>query len=185
LRLHAVVYLVSVPKMMFMSDTTRSRMHLCLLIDPIELSRLVRLNLLRLEPEGDLLLRALNTVRAVADVAADIDGIVTTDGTRGGGKRVGSAEDAAAGLASIAALPDHGDNGTAEHVGDKALEERLVGEVLVVLLEVLLGRRDHLQGDQLVATLLETLDDVANKAALNAIRLNSNESLLGGHDCGL
>merc|ERR1712000_220233 len=162
LRLHAVVYLVSVPKMMFMSDTTRSRMHLCLLIDPIELSRLVRLNLLRLEPEGDLLLRALNTVRAVADVAADIDGIVTTDGTRGGGKRVGSAEDAcgmvsygmlrlkialtAAGLASIAALPDHGDNGTAEHVGDKALEERLVGEVLVVLLEVLLGRRDHLQG---------------------------------------
>merc|ERR1711977_619213 len=176
LRLHAVVYLVSVPKMMFMSDTTRSRMHLCLLIDPIELSRLVRLNLLRIEPEGDLLLRALNTVRAVADVAADIDGIVTTDGTRGGGKRVGSAEDAAAGLASIAALPDHGDNGTAEHVGDKAL---------VVLLEVLLGRRDHLQGDQLVATLLETLDDVANKAALNAIRLNSNESLLGGHDCGL
>lgn len=50
--------------------------------------------------------------------------------------------------------------------GDEALEERLVGEILVVLLEVLLGGGGHLQGDELVATLLETLDDVANKAAL-------------------
>jgi hypothetical protein len=49
---------------------------------------------------------------------------------------------------------------------DKALEERLVGEILVVLLEVLLGGGHHLQGNELVATLLETLDDVADKATL-------------------
>jgi hypothetical protein len=35
-----------------------------------------------------------------------------------------------------------------------------------VLLEVLLGGRDHLQGDELVATLLEALNDVANEATL-------------------
>jgi hypothetical protein len=68
----------------------------------------------------------------VADVAADVDGIVTTDGTRGGGKRVGGTKDAcevlvvntmfcwgectAAGLAGVTALPDHGDDRTAEHV---------------------------------------------------------------------
>jgi hypothetical protein len=46
--------------------------HLRLLIDPVELSRLPGLDLLRLEPEGDLLLGAVDGVAAVADVAADI-----------------------------------------------------------------------------------------------------------------
>lgn len=62
------------------------------------------------EPEADLLLGALNAVRAVADVAADVllscelaamsrrswrsyKSVVTTDGARGGGKGVGGAED--------------------------------------------------------------------------------------------
>jgi hypothetical protein len=57
--------------------------------------------------------------------------------------------------------------------GDKALEERLVGEIGVVLLEVVLGGGDHLQGDELVATLLKALDDVANKATLGMSELLS------------
>ena len=68
--------------------------NLSLLIDPVELSRLVGLNLLRLEPESNLLLSALNAIGAVADVAANINSIVTTDGARGRGKRVGGTEDA-------------------------------------------------------------------------------------------
>ena len=56
---------------------------LWLLIDPVELSLLVALDLLRLKPQGDLLLGAFDTVRAVADISADIDGIITSDGAWG------------------------------------------------------------------------------------------------------
>ena len=107
--------------------------HLWLLIDPVELGRLPALNLLRLEPQSNLLLCALHAVGAVANVAADIDGIVTTDGTWGGLEWVGSAEDGCSGsvashgewlsakltstgLAGVTTLPDHGDDWTAQHV---------------------------------------------------------------------
>lgn len=43
-----------------------------LLIHPIELGLLPGLNLVRLEPQSDLLLGILNAVAAVADVAADV-----------------------------------------------------------------------------------------------------------------
>jgi hypothetical protein len=64
-----------------------------LLVDPALLVLLIRHNLLLLEPQVNLLFRALNAVRAVTDVATDIDGIVTADGTRGRCKRVGGPED--------------------------------------------------------------------------------------------
>jgi hypothetical protein len=53
---------------------------------------LVRLDLFLLEPQVNLLFRALHAVRAVADVATDIDGIVATDGPWGRCKRVGGSE---------------------------------------------------------------------------------------------
>lgn len=62
---------------------------------------------------------------------------------------------------------------------DKALEEWLLGEILVVLLEVFLGGRDHLQSNELVSPLLESADDVADKATLDAIGLDSDEAELG------
>lgn len=52
----------------------------------------------------------------MADVAADVDGVVTTDGARGGGKGVGGTEDGTAGLDGITALPDHGADGARVHV---------------------------------------------------------------------
>ena len=65
----------------------------CLLVDPVELSALVLVDLLRLEPQGNLLLRTLDSIGAVADVAADVDGVVTTDGTWGGSEGVGGSQD--------------------------------------------------------------------------------------------
>lgn len=55
----------------------RSKRHkvwksLCLLVDPVELSRLPADNLTVLEPEGDLLLGTLNAVGAVADIATNV-----------------------------------------------------------------------------------------------------------------
>ena len=55
-------------------------MHL-FLVDPVVLSRLPLEDLTLLEPESDFLLGVLDAVGTVADVASDIDGVVTTDGT--------------------------------------------------------------------------------------------------------
>lgn len=67
--------------------------HLSLLVDPVELGRLPGDELLLLEPEGNLLLGVLDAVGAVADVAADVDGEVATDGAGGRGNGVGGTED--------------------------------------------------------------------------------------------
>lgn len=67
--------------------------HLWLLIDPVELGSLVAVDLVRLEPQSDLLLGVLDAVRTVANIATNIDGIVTSDGTGSGGKRVGGTKD--------------------------------------------------------------------------------------------
>jgi hypothetical protein len=102
-----------------------------------------------------------------------IDGEVTTDGARSRGQGVGGAEEDTAGLDGVTALPDHGGNGTAQHVCiilwsaisrvfedrsewlahtlNQTGEEGLLLQVGVVGLEVLLGGGDELQGDQLVA----------------------------------
>lgn len=63
------------------------------LVDPVELGRLPADELALLEPESNLLLGVLDAVGAVADVAADVDGEVATDGAGGGGEGVGGAED--------------------------------------------------------------------------------------------
>lgn len=45
-----------------------------------------------------------------------------------------------------------------------------------MLLEVLLGSVGHLESGNLVATVLEALDDLADQAALNAVRLDHDVS---------
>ena len=99
------------------------------LIDPLVSSGLVAVDLLRLEPESDLLLGVLDRVGAVADVAADVNGEVATDGAGSGGERVGGTEEGAAGLDGILALPDHGGDGARVHVLDETGEKGLVLEV--------------------------------------------------------
>lgn len=58
------------------------------------------MDLTLLEPEGDLLLGVLDAVGTVADVASDVDGVVTTDGTWGGGEGVGGTEEDWVGVVS-------------------------------------------------------------------------------------
>lgn len=118
----------------------------------------------------------------MADVAADVNGIVTTDSTWSRGERVGGTEDRTAGLHGVTAFPDHSTDGTAAHVGNETWEEGLVGEILIVLLEMSLGWGGELDGGKFEATVLEAGDYGADQATLDAIRLDSNEGLLvGGH----
>jgi hypothetical protein len=105
------------------------------------------------------------------------DGEVTTDGSGLGSEGVGGTEDLAAGLDGITALPDHGADGAGAHVGDESREEGLLGEVLVVLLEVLLGGGGELDGGKLEATALEARDDGADEATHHAVRLYGDEAV--------
>lgn len=65
----------------------------------------------------------------------------------------------------------HGNNGAAADVVHQTTEERLAGEISIVLLCQGALNVHELQALQCVAALLKPLDDVANKATLNAIRL--------------
>lgn len=65
---------------------------LSFLVDPPFLVLLVRHDLFLLEPQVNLLFSAFDAVRAVADVATDINSIITTDRTRRRCERVGGSE---------------------------------------------------------------------------------------------
>lgn len=98
------------------------------------------------------------------------NGKVATDRAWRRGERVGGTEQLTADLDDLATFPHHGADRTAAHVytrvsatvlqsnralarrtSDETLEERLVAQVLVVLLEVLLGWSGELDGGELVA----------------------------------
>jgi len=137
------------------------------------------------EPELDLVLGGLDGIGAVADVAADVEAQVTTDGTGSGIGGVGGADDLAAGLDDLLTLPDHAHDGAGAHVVDEVAEEGLGGEIGVVLLGVGLLGLHHLHAAEEETLLLEALDDGADEAALDAVGLDHDVGALGGHDCGL
>lgn len=97
---------------------------------------------------------------------------VTADGARRRRERVGSTKQDTALLDDILALPHHGNDGARGHVLDQTGEEGLALEVGVVLLEVVLTGVHELHGHELVATVLEALDDLADETALDAVGLN-------------
>jgi hypothetical protein len=154
----------------------------CTLRDPLLVDPRVRVGLppahtLR-EPQGDLLLGRLDGVRSVADVASDVNAKVTTNGARGRISGVGGTKHDTAGLNGIEAFPHHAAHGAGEHVLNQSREELLAAEVSIVLLEELLRRAHQLHGLKLEALGLEASDDVADKAALDAVRLNHDVSSL-------
>merc|ERR1719164_414790 len=89
------------------------------------------------EPKGDFLFGGLNSVRAVAEVAANVNAEVTTDSAKGRISGLSSTEHLPAFYNCVLSLPYHAANGTGVHVGDKAREEALAGKVSVVLLKKL------------------------------------------------
>lgn len=63
------------------------------LVDPVILGALPGEDLALLEPESNLLLSILDAVGAVAYVTTNRQSIVSSDGSGGGGQRVGSAKE--------------------------------------------------------------------------------------------
>lgn len=107
----------------------------------------------------------------VPDVAANIHSEVTTDGARGGVGGASCAQDHAAHLDDILALPDHAYHRAGGHVRDQTREELLLLQILVVRLHVLLAGMHHLQTNQLETLLLKALDDLTDQSTLDAVRL--------------
>ena len=119
-----------------------------------------------------------------------LNGHVAADGTGQRSLGVGLAEHHAAALDSAKTFPDHANNWARDHVVDQVLEEWLLLQVGVVLLHMSTAWSAHFQSDELKlakvrksltyleATLLESLDNLANETTLNTIGLDSNESTL-------
>merc|ERR1719342_662469 len=120
-----------------------------LLVDPVLLGGGPVAELLGLEPESNLVVGRLNGIGTVADVAPNMNGKVSPDGSREGSSRVRLSKHDTTSLHCVQTLPNHGADGAAGHVGDQSTEESLAGEVGVVLLQVFHGGLHHLHGDQL------------------------------------
>merc|ERR1719186_458972 len=152
-----------------------------LLVDPVLLGGGPVTELLRLEPEGNLVVGRLNSIGAMADVAPNMDGEVSPDGSREGSGRVRLTKHNTTSLHCVQTLPNHGTDRAASHVGDESTEESLAGEVSVVLLQVLHGGLHHFHGNQLEPLLLKERDNLANQATLDTIGLDHDEGPLCSH----
>lgn len=126
------------------------------------------------EPQFDFILGIVDGVRSVNDVSSGVDAVVTSDGSGGGVEGVGGTNDLSAGGDDSGSLPDHGDDGAHEHVVDQSLEELLLLEISVVGLDVVSAGGDHLEGNKLVASGFESVDDGSNKSSLDSVGLNHN-----------
>ena len=124
------------------------------------------------EPEGDLLVGRLDGVGTVANVSADIDAVVTSDGAGLGVERLGGTEHLSAGEDDVGTLPDHAADGAGGGVLDETVEEALGGKISVVLLELLSAGLGKLHGDELEALGLEAGDDGTDEASLDTIGLD-------------
>ena len=74
----------------------------------------------------------------MADVAANLDAVVPTNGTRERCSGVSLAQHNATSFDNVEAFPDHGDDGAGVHVLDESGEETFAGEVSVMLLQKIL-----------------------------------------------
>lgn len=133
--------------------------------------RLVLVELLLLEPQTNLLLGRLNRVGTVGDVSADINGIVTSDGTRSGLQGVGSTKNGSTLLDNVLTFPNGSKNRTRHHVLEQTGEERLLLKVFVVFPKKLLSRSGKLDTDKLEASVLESAENRGDETSLNTVGL--------------
>mmetsp|Transcript_24951 Transcript_24951/g.42744 ORF Transcript_24951/g.42744 Transcript_24951/m.42744 type:complete len:202 (+) Transcript_24951:205-810(+) len=117
-------------------------------------------------------------ITSMADVASKIDGVIATDGTGFGCQGLGLSKHLPALLNDILSFPAHAnDRSRAEEFAEGRVE-RLLRQILVVILSHFHCGPYHLQSNKLVPTLLKSGNNVTHKTTLNAIGLHSQESAL-------
>ena len=85
----------------------------------------------------------------MADVAANLDAVVPTNGTRERCSGVSLAQHNATSFDNVEAFPDHRDNGAGVHVLDDVREETFAGEVTIMLFQKILRCLKLLKGKYL------------------------------------
>jgi hypothetical protein len=128
------------------------------------------------EPELDLTSSRVLGVRTVDNVSAHIDGKISSDGTGFRVQRIGSTNHLAASLNDTLAFENNEDGGAGGDEANKLVIERLALVLTVVLLSEVLGGDNKLHSDELETSLFPAGEDFTNKVALNAVRLDNEES---------
>jgi len=77
------------------------------------------------EPESDLVVGRLNGIRSVDHVTANIDAVVSSDGSGARVSRSGGSEHNTASSDSVVSFPNHGADGSRDHVVNETGEEFL------------------------------------------------------------
>ena len=121
------------------------------------------------EPHGNFSFGRFNSIGSVADVASDVEAKVTTNGTGGTFEGHGFTQHDASGLDGVKAFPHHATDWSRGHVFNESREKFLGFEVGVVSFQTFFGRGLQFKGLQFETTLFKTLDDFANKTALDTV----------------
>jgi len=77
------------------------------------------------EPESDLVVGRLNGIRSVDHVTANIDAVVSSDGSGARVGRSGGSEHNTASSDSVVSFPNHSADGSRDHVVNETGEEFL------------------------------------------------------------
>jgi hypothetical protein len=127
------------------------------------------------KPHCELVRSGVGRVTAVANVTAEINGVVTTDASRQRVQWLCLSQHLTSLLDDILALPAHANDGTRAEKLDETGKKALLAEIGVVFSSHFFSGPYHFQAHQLVATLFETRDNVANDSTLNAIGLDGQK----------
>lgn len=98
----------------------------------------------------------------IKNVPRNLDGEITTNGTRGRGEGVGGTNHETGGSNDALTFPAHGDDGARGKEVDELAEEGTLLVLSIVLTSLLLGGGKHLETSELVSTLLPATHDLGD-----------------------
>jgi hypothetical protein len=114
----------------------------------------------------------------VADIPANVDAKVTSDGSWAGLSWSGLSEHHSAGGDDPCTLPDHSHNWSHGHVVNQTGEETFLGQISVVSFHMFLSWSAQFHCDQLETFLFKSLGDLTDKSSLDTVWLDHDESSL-------
>lgn len=133
------------------------------------------------EEDGDLAPSAGRAVRAVDEIAANLEAEVGADGAGGGFGGAGGAHDLAGGGDGVGAFEHAGDDGAGGDVFHEAVEEGLAFVLAVVLAGHVAIHFEEAEADHAEAAALEAGEDFAGEAPLHGVWLDEDESAFECH----
>ena len=111
----------------------------------------------------------------MANITSDVDAKVASNRSGSGVERVRRAKHFAPCLHHALSFPNHRAHGSGAHELHKPIEEAFASQVGVMLFKMRCSRLTELHGLKAKPLTLKTGDDLSDKSALHAVRLDHNE----------